>query len=607
MRFRALGVLLAGAGCAILIGAGPTPQQAQPTAEVTQRDTPFTFSTGVNLVLAPVVVRDRQGHAIGTLKKEDFQLFDKGKLQEISRFSIEKAEAPPTLPDTSIQTDANGNPQAKPAGPAAQPIAGHFIMWLFDDIHLNFGDLAQTREAAKRVLKESFAPGTRAAIYTTSGHTSLDFTDDREKLDATLDQIKPWPTIPSDAAVKPCPDVSYFQADRIINGSDQQAAMAAQADYLSCPEGAGAAVTANTMVIMAEQQHQAIPTAQISSAIQGMISEPVRMLVLKQVETGFQDTRNTLLVLKGLVRRMSAMPGSRTIVMVSPGFFLVNDHRIEEMDVISNAIRNNVVISSLDARGLYSLTPGGKADTPIGVVDPNTSNIKETYAREAALADQDILEELADDTGGAFFHDNNDFVGGLKLVATQPEYIYVLGFAPQNLKLNGSYHQLKIVLKNGAGLEMQARRGYFERNHLEDPAQEAKEELTEAFFSREEMRELPVELATQFFKTGDFMARLSILARIDAKHLHYRKTDGRNDNTLTVVGGVFDQNGKYVVGTQKVVDLKFRDQTLNALPESGITVKTNLDVASGSYVVRLVVRDSEGNVMSALNGAVVIP
>ena len=211
------------------------PQQTQTAAEVTQRDAPFTFSTGVNLVLVPVVVRDREGHAIGTLKKEDFQLFDRGKLQEISKFSIEKAEAPPTLADSSIETDTNGNPQAKPAAPAAQPIAGHFIMWLFDDLHLSFGDLAQTREAAKRVLKESFAPGTRAAIYTTSGHTSLDFTDDRDKLNATLDQIRPWPTTPTDAAVKPCPDVSYFQADRIINGNDQQAALAAQSDYLVVP------------------------------------------------------------------------------------------------------------------------------------------------------------------------------------------------------------------------------------------------------------------------------------------------------------------------------------------------------------------------------------
>jgi hypothetical protein len=92
VHFRTpLRLVLTVSGCAVMICPA---QQTQTSAEVTQRDAPFTFSTGVNLVLAPVVVRDREGHAIGTLKKEDFQLFDKGKLQEISKFSIEKAEAP---------------------------------------------------------------------------------------------------------------------------------------------------------------------------------------------------------------------------------------------------------------------------------------------------------------------------------------------------------------------------------------------------------------------------------------------------------------------------------------------------------------------------------
>ena len=41
---------------------------SQQTAEVSQHDTPLTFSTSVNLVPVPVVVRDAQGRAIGTLK-----------------------------------------------------------------------------------------------------------------------------------------------------------------------------------------------------------------------------------------------------------------------------------------------------------------------------------------------------------------------------------------------------------------------------------------------------------------------------------------------------------------------------------------------------------
>ncbi len=326
------------------------------------------------------------------------------------------------------------------------------------------------------MLKDSFAPGTRAGIYTTSGHTSLDFTDDRDKLNATLDEIKTWPTTPA-ADPPDCPDIGYFQANAIINGNDQQALTAAEAEYLVCNPG-----NVPNMNILAGEMSapgkanaaSAVASLANNAALQPQVVGPVQGYAHKALSVGFEDTRNSLLILKAMVRRMSAMPGTRTIVMVSPGFFLVSEHRTEEMDVINNAIRNNVVISSLDARGLFSLTPGGKAEN----LGPNAGdaltlaaeNVKMQYERQAALANTDILEEFADATGGAFFHDNNDFVGGLKLVATQPEYIYILGFAPQKLKLDGSYHKLNVVLKNSAGVQMQARRGYFERNHLEDPA-----------------------------------------------------------------------------------------------------------------------------------------
>ncbi len=576
---------------------------------VTSDSTP-TFSSGVNLVLVPVVVRDANGKAIGTLTKDDFQLFDRGKPVTIARFSVEKAETPPILPDTSLQTDEKGNPLPKTSS-TGQPVAAHFIMWLFDDMHLSFGDLAQTREAAKKVLRESFEPGSRAAIYTTSGHTYVDFTDDRDKLEATMDEIKPWPTIPTDAAAKSCGDIGYYQADRAINAADPQAMLASQVDFLSCPDASAAMAAANTERAAAAATtdfNQRVQNLQaVQASLQSQTGTELRMLLLKEVETGFQDTRNTLLVLKQLVKRMSAMPGSRAIVMISPGFYLVDDHRADETDLINNAIRNNVTISSLDARGLFAMTPGGRADTPLGNLDPATMAIKENYARQAALANMDVLQELAGDTGGGFIHDDNDFVGGLKRIATQPEFIYVLGFAPQGLKFDGSYHKLKVALKNGAGLQMEARRGYFERHHLPDAAEQAKEEIQEAFFSREDMGELPVQLNTQFFKTGQYKAKLSVLARVDVKRLRFLKTDGRNDDTLTVVSGVFDRDGNYVSGTQKVVQMKLKDQTLQTLPDSGITVKSTLDVAPGTYVVRLVVRDSEGQMMSAKNGAVEIP
>ncbi len=583
MSLRGAGWQVVGMVCLVsmcLAQTSSAPEQSK--AEMTtSHDAPVTFSTAVNLVLVPVVVRDANGKAIGTLHKEDFQLFDKGKPQVIARFSIDKLEAPPILSDTSLETDANGNPITQPGEPEKLAVAEHFVAWIFDDVHLAFGDLAQAQAAANRILVESFEPGTRAAIYTTSGRTVLDFTDDKGKLHQTLTQIRPTPSIPGGAA-EDCPSVSYYQADLIVNKNDPQALQAAEAEYLACyppPPGTSAAQWAEA---------------------------PSRAAAGRALSTGDYDTRLALGVLKSVVRRMGTLPGSRSVVLVSPGFFLTNDHRPDETDLMDRAIRANVTISSFDARGLYTVIPGGNADTP-APVSPIAANIKMMYANDSASADSDVMAELADATGGAFIHNSNDFAEGFRRIAAQPEFIYVLGFAPQNLKLDGSYHALKVTLKNGAGLQIQARRGYFVKRHAADPAEEAKEDVREAFFSRDEIKDLPVELNTQFFKTSDFSAKLSLLARIDIRHLHYRKADGRNNDTLTLVGGVFDRNGNYVTAIQKTIEMRLKDPTLETLPANGITVKSTLDVQSGSYIVRLVVRDSEGQVMSAQNSAVVIP
>src|SRR6202012_337462 len=165
--------------CLVVACLAQTPASEQSKGEMTSHDGPVTFSTAVNLVLVPVVVRDSNGKAIGTLHKEDFQLFDKGKQRVIARFSIDKLESPPILPDTSLETDANGNPIPQPGEPEKLAVAEHFVSLIFADVHLAFGDLAQAQAAANHLLVESFEPGTRAAIYTTSGRTVLDFTDDK--------------------------------------------------------------------------------------------------------------------------------------------------------------------------------------------------------------------------------------------------------------------------------------------------------------------------------------------------------------------------------------------------------------------------------------------
>jgi hypothetical protein len=61
-------------------------------SEISTKDSDTAIKVEVNLVLVPVVVKDSSGNAVFGLNKEDFQLFDNGKPQTVSTFSVETAE-----------------------------------------------------------------------------------------------------------------------------------------------------------------------------------------------------------------------------------------------------------------------------------------------------------------------------------------------------------------------------------------------------------------------------------------------------------------------------------------------------------------------------------
>ncbi len=163
-------------------------------------------------------------------------------------------------------------------------------------------------------------------------------------------------------------------------------------------------------------------------------------------------------------------------------------------------------------------------------------------------------------------------------------------------------------LKTPAGLSAKARRGYYAPRHLSSADEDAKEEISQALFSREEMHDIPAEMHTQFFKASATDARLVVVARIDVRKLKFRKVDGRNGDDVMVVAGLFDRNGNYVQSVSKILKMRLKDETLvDGKLNTGVSVRSDFKVAPGTYVIRLVLRDAEGQLMAAQNGAVEIP
>jgi hypothetical protein len=217
----------------------------------------------------------------------------------------------------------------------------------------------------------------------------------------------------------------------------------------------------------------------------------------------------------------------------------------------------------------------------------------------------DLMAELAAGTGGNFFENSNSMDEGFHRVASAPEYHYLLGFSPQNLKSDGSFHVLRVSLKSAPNLSATGRRGYYAPKRTDDAAETARQEIEAALFSHDELAELPIDLHTQFFKSSDGLAKLSVMAHLSLQQFKYHTADGRNRNEVTLISGLFDRNGNYLQGVKKVVELRLKDETLAKLA-NGVTVRSTFDVKPGTYLVRLVVRDTEGQALSATNSAVEI-
>jgi VWFA-related protein len=521
------------------------------------------------------VVRDSKGQLVRDLKREDFQLYDQGKLQVITTFGVETPETRKKRVEALLKTQQDA---AETAGEKVA-LPERFVALVFDDIHLKMEDAANVRLSAKKLV-DGMTPTDRIGIFTTSEQVGLEYTNDKAALEKTLEQILPRPKMGKINDITNCPDVSHYMADQAINKNDPNVLGVVTQETLQCMFGGN-----NLMLTQAQIQAR-------SALQQALIA-------------GDTDNEFTYRALEDVIRRLAKMPGERVLVLASPGFLLSTQY-VDETGVIEKANKASIVINSVDARGLYTVDPLGDVSRPL-TDTPQTMGYKTGYRVQEQTENSYVLGDFAYGTGGTFFQNSNDLATGLDRAGGTPEISYVLGFSPQNQKMDGRYHTLKVVITEKRKYDVQARRGYYAPRKVDDPKEQAKAELQEAVFSQDEIQDLPLDLQTQYFKTGDAGAHLSVVSKIDVKGIHFRKAEGRNYDDLTVATVVFDENGNFVTGGEKILEMRLLDKTYDRLSQTGLVMKSSFELKPGKYMVRQVIRDSEGSQMAAKNGAVVIP
>ena len=536
-------------------------QQNIPPNEVTFRAsnwaprTQYVLKAETRLVEVGVVVRDSRNHSVGGLTRGDFIVEEGGKPREITAFTAETATQPAAAAPT-IRQPASA---PTPVTPTASTPPARFLGLLFDDLSMGPGELIPARKAAKEFLTHGVSPGDLVAIFLITKGQILPFTSDITKLNDALDHLNVATRNP---ALTTCPNLTAYDSYVIANNQDQTLLPIKVAEAMQC----GLCPRNN------QRNDRTCPETVVSLA----------MRTWEEVKHNSVISLNSI---GSVVDYMATLPGKRVLVMASSGF-LSGTLEHEREDIVNHALRGDVVINSLDAKGLYTQD----MDMPVGGMPIRSRIARQSQGIRPQSESNDTMAILSASTGGLFFHNSNDLESGLRELGLLPEYSYSLAFVPPGSP-DGKYHTLKVRLKQSHGYEVQARPGYFAGavNPADPPPAERK--IDQEMLSADTLDEVPMTFSTEPATTPPGEPGVHVVLHLDIAHLQLVNLFGMHTEQLTIIAALFDDAGNFVTGKECEIDFNMEDDTYNKLTP-GTTAGLTLNAPPGKYRLRGVVREA---------------
>jgi hypothetical protein len=271
---------------------------------------------------------------------------------------------------------------------------------------------------------------------------------------------------------------------------------------------------------------------------------------------------------------------------------LTQDILFQLQETIDAAIRANTVIYSINTRGLDATPPGGDISSPVPMTSGEEVRIHSLLESEDRFRSEDALSALAADTGGAFFHNNNDMLGQLKTVANRAQVSYVLGYYSTNTKRDGRFRKISVKVVVRPNMVVSARQGYFAPKGDETFRREKNEDVREALQAADDLKEIPVTISFNITRSGTTRSMVGVQTRIDVRKIHFQKRENRNQNVFNIVTVVYDANKRFVDGRETQIDFNLSDPNYKNVMQEGLKSQANFRLESGNYTIKIVVREA---------------
>ncbi|HUL71674.1 MAG TPA: VWA domain-containing protein [Vicinamibacterales bacterium] len=418
--------VLCGVVAVVLLGparALPLHGQSQQTGPVQPASTPqTTFRSTTSLVEVDAVILDSNGKFVPGLTAEDLALYEDGKPQSIQQFYMVSHDASAISPTANLSMNGSQGPEER---------AHRVFVLVFDEGSLATDSLMRVKAGAEKFILEQLGPGDVGGVFVNGSMYHGRLTTDKNELlmgvrssrrafdtrQSLLAQLREFPKIPSEVEALQVEQGALEVAQRLADDDCRDDPGACQEFASSRDAGTGAVVNA--------------------------IQQKARLYVRQSRTLTAQTVQNLQYVAGGLAH----IPGRKTLVLLSEGFF-VEESRPILQNVAAQAARGGTTIYSIDGRGNSN------------TLSANPDVVRASMSRSQAFdTGDDGPLILTSGTGGFTVHGIDDFSRALNLVARDTSTYYVIGYRPDNSVMDGKYR--KIDLKPTVpGLNVRARKGY---------------------------------------------------------------------------------------------------------------------------------------------------
>jgi VWFA-related protein len=555
------------------------------SAEQTPADVPsITIRTNTRLVVVDVVVTDKKGQPVPGLKADEFTVEENGKKQKVSVF-VPPGAAKPTAPTPVPPGVLSNHPEN--VGPAGIP-----TVLLLDAANSPFKDQAYGRgEMLKYAAEQNLAGQSIAVVVLTDRlHVLQQFTNDPQILMTAIKKFRPQEQI-----LQPTPPIPESSATVDI-GPGAQSALALAAAR------AEVASFANIQIAF-ETERRTLITLDAMRSLTRMLGglQGRKNVVWLTSDLPFDmipKDRNvsdaelaTLLPVNG-----SQPPSTRGAGAIASEVRQLHGQEIQEAE--SQLASANIAIYPVDLRGLVG--GGMVAEYSAGHNnDMHGAGLANTALRQSRglINSQDTMREVAAETGGKTYMNQNDIRLGVTLAAADEKASYAIGYYPENKKWDGKYRNIKVKVAQ-SDTEVRYRKGYF----AVDSSQEknANYEQNVAAVLTFNVPATQVSFMAQNKSTGPGKAHVVFL--VDAHTLTAEDSGGNKKMNVNLYASVFDSAGKSLTTRSIKVDRAFDAATYQQILDHGMMVPIDLDIPTGGKELRLAVLDNKTGYIGAVNG-----